>query len=350
MAYTKPLFPVLTAWLFAITTSVLTATTAPALAQTFSPIFNQNDRFFATNCLNTIVRGGIEIKGQQILGERYNCSPLSGGRLSDGSFAFEGTISHQLDWRPDDHLHFRFRLEPDLTFVPYVLTETPNGNGVSSATMSLTWESGGFFAFPSAILNRLQDAFRFSTPFAGPDLDHEVFAPQYEEWDDWEFVTGWLAYQAIEMKIVQLRAETPAGPATPPPDRAGPRLPIYNALGRCLDVDGGISANNRNVQIFQCNGTAAQQWSMYPNGEIRNAVGRCLDVAGGVNANRTNVQLFDCNGTAAQQWSIDSNGEIRNAIGRCLEVAGGVNANRTNVQIFDCNGTLSQVWGIGERP
>lgn len=129
-----------------------------------------------------------------------------------------------------------------------------------------------------------------------------------------------------------------------PPAPVYPRgTAIRNVMGRCLDVAGGINANRTSVQIFDCNGSASQQW-LFRNRAIVNVMGRCLDVAGGVNANRTHVQIFDCNGTASQRWAFTDSGEIRNAMGRCLEVAGGVNANRTNVQIFQCNGTRSQKW------
>src|SRR5262245_63609788 len=80
--------------------------------------------------------------------------------------------------------------------------------------------------------------------------------------------------------------------------------------------------------------------------EIRNVMGRCLDVAGGVNENRTKVQIFDCNGSPAQQWRFTERLELRNIMGRCLDVAGGINANRTDLQSFDCNGTKPQQWGL----
>ncbi|GAA1296096.1 hypothetical protein GCM10009579_73830 [Streptomyces javensis] len=39
-------------------------------------------------------------------------------------------------------------------------------------------------------------------------------------------------------------------------------------------------------------------------GQITGVGGKCVDVAGADNANGTPVQLYDCNGTAAQQWSV----------------------------------------------
>src|ERR1700733_1544623 len=36
--------------------------------------------------------------------------------------------------------------------------------------------------------------------------------------------------------------------------------------------------------------------------------GKCIDVAGAGTANGTAVQLYDCNGSAAQQWTLSSGG------------------------------------------
>ncbi|NUK13674.1 ricin-type beta-trefoil lectin domain protein, partial [Streptomyces lunaelactis] len=50
--------------------------------------------------------------------------------------------------------------------------------------------------------------------------------------------------------------------------------------------------------------------------------GKCVDVAGANSANGTPVQLYDCNSTAAQQWSVGTDGTIR-ALGKCLDVTSG---------------------------
>ena len=56
-------------------------------------------------------------------------------------------------------------------------------------------------------------------------------------------------------------------------------------------------------------------------GAITGYGGKCVDVAGASTANGTAVQLYDCNGTAAQQWTVGTDGTIR-ALGKCLDVAG----------------------------
>src|SRR6186997_1097182 len=68
-------------------------------------------------------------------------------------------------------------------------------------------------------------------------------------------------------------------------------------------------------------------------GPVTGLGGKCLDVAGSVSANGAKVQLYDCNGTGAQQWTIGDDGTIR-ALGKCLDVAGGTNANGIKVQLW----------------
>ena len=80
-------------------------------------------------------------------------------------------------------------------------------------------------------------------------------------------------------------------------------------------------------------------------GAIRGLAGKCVDVAGADTANGTPVQLYDCNGTAAQNWTVGSDGTVR-ALGKCLDVASGGTADGTPVQLWDCNGTAAQKWVV----
>lgn len=116
--------------------------------------------------------------------------------------------------------------------------------------------------------------------------------------------------------------------------------------GRCIDVTGGNSTNGTAIQLYDCNGTAAQQWA-YNSGVLRvfGDVNKCLDVTGGVSDNGTPLQLYDCNGTAAQQWQALADGSLKSDLsGRCLDARGGATGNGTPLQIFDCNGSNAQKW------
>jgi hypothetical protein len=67
-------------------------------------------------------------------------------------------------------------------------------------------------------------------------------------------------------------------------------------------VAGGSSAGGTRVQLYGCNGTAAQQWTR--TGDTLRALGKCLDVTGNNPADRTPLQLWSCTGGANQKWSV----------------------------------------------
>ncbi|MCO6008461.1 ricin-type beta-trefoil lectin domain protein [Actinoallomurus purpureus] len=113
---------------------------------------------------------------------------------------------------------------------------------------------------------------------------------------------------------------------------------------KCVDVAGANSANGTQVQLYTCNGTSAQQWTVGTDGTIR-ALGKCLDVAGANSANGTKVQIYDCNGTTAQTWTASSDGTLR-ALGKCLDATGASSADGTPLQIWDCYASANQKWTL----
>ncbi|MYT73508.1 MULTISPECIES: glycoside hydrolase family 16 protein [unclassified Streptomyces] len=122
---------------------------------------------------------------------------------------------------------------------------------------------------------------------------------------------------------------------------------IRGLAGKCVDVAAANSANGTPVQLYDCNGTAAQQWTVGSDGTIR-ALGKCLDVNSGGTADGTPVQLYDCNGTAAQKWVVSSAKDIVNPqANKCLDVTGNNSANGTRLQIWTCSGGANQKWTVG---
>ncbi|MDT7726324.1 MAG: hypothetical protein QOI21_2900 [Actinomycetota bacterium] len=114
--------------------------------------------------------------------------------------------------------------------------------------------------------------------------------------------------------------------------------------GKCVDVAGASSANGTPIQITDCNGNAAQNWTVGTDGSIR-ALGKCLDVASASTADGAPVQLYDCNGTGAQKWAISSAKDIVNiAANKCLDATGNSSANGTRLQIWTCGGGANQKW------
>ncbi|MEV6006641.1 family 16 glycosylhydrolase [Streptomyces sp. NPDC051976] len=116
--------------------------------------------------------------------------------------------------------------------------------------------------------------------------------------------------------------------------------------GKCVDVAGASSANGTAVQLYDCNGSGAQVWTVGSDGTIR-ALGKCMDVTAAGTANGTQVQLYDCNGTNAQKWTVTSAHDIVNpAANKCLDATGNSSANGTRLQIWDCSGGANQKWTV----
>ncbi|MFF0187957.1 ricin-type beta-trefoil lectin domain protein [Streptomyces sp. NPDC005244] len=117
--------------------------------------------------------------------------------------------------------------------------------------------------------------------------------------------------------------------------------------GKCLDVAGGSSANGTAVQLYDCNGSTAQSWSVQADGSVR-SLGKCLDVASASTANGAKVQLYDCNGSAAQRWTYNaSTGDVVNpGADKCLDVTDNTSANGARAQIWTCTGAGNQKWHL----
>jgi chitinase len=133
-------------------------------------------------------------------------------------------------------------------------------------------------------------------------------------------------------------------PPPPPPPSGG--TPIHGYGGKCVDIAAASSANGAAVQLFTCNGTAAQSWTH--TGNTFQALGKCLDVAAAGTANGAKVQIYDCNGTAAQAWTTGANNRLVNTgSGKCLDATGPSSADGTRLQIWTCAGSANQSWTLG---
>ncbi|AXI80910.1 ThuA domain-containing protein [Peterkaempfera bronchialis] len=133
---------------------------------------------------------------------------------------------------------------------------------------------------------------------------------------------------------------------TTPPGGGTARTGAITGYGaKCVDVAAGSSANGTAVQLYDCNGTTAQQWTVGSDGSLK-ALGKCLDVTAAGTANGTKVQLYDCNGTAAQKWTASGGQLVNTGSGRCLDATGPSSANGTRLQIWDCTGGSNQKWTL----
>jgi chitinase len=122
--------------------------------------------------------------------------------------------------------------------------------------------------------------------------------------------------------------------------------PITGYGSLCVDVRGASSANFTAVQVYTCNGTNAQQWTV-ASGNTLQALGKCLDVDAAGTANGTTVDLYDCNGTGAQVWVPQSDGALLNPeSGKCLDDTGWSTTPGTQLQIWSCTGAANQSWAL----
>ncbi|MET7276790.1 family 16 glycosylhydrolase [Kribbella sp. NPDC005582] len=127
-------------------------------------------------------------------------------------------------------------------------------------------------------------------------------------------------------------------------DSSGTNGQITGLAGKCLDVAGANANDGTTVQLYDCNGTAAQSWSRPGDGTIR-ALGKCLDVANAGTADGTRVQIATCNGNTAQQWTYTGAKDLVNR-NKCLDVTGNNSANATPTQIWTCTGGGNQKWNV----
>jgi hypothetical protein len=148
--------------------------------------------------------------------------------------------------------------------------------------------------------------------------------------------------------LISAAYETATGgtpPTTQPPTGRTGR--ITGLAGKCIDVAAASTANGAAIQLYTCNGTTAQNWTVSSDGTLR-ALGKCMDVSAAGTANGTKIQLWDCNGTGAQIWQYNTgNSTLRNPVSnKCLDVTGNSSADGARLQIWDCFAGANQRWTL----
>ncbi|MBE1492767.1 PQQ-dependent sugar dehydrogenase [Plantactinospora soyae] len=122
--------------------------------------------------------------------------------------------------------------------------------------------------------------------------------------------------------------------------------PIVGLAGKCLEIDGGATADGSQAQISTCTGTPRQTWTV--TGQTLRTLGKCLDISGAGTVNGTKIQLWTCNGTAAQNWAPQADGSLRNpASAKCLDVSNNSSTDGQDVHLWDCISTAAnQKWTL----
>ena len=144
------------------------------------------------------------------------------------------------------------------------------------------------------------------------------------------------------MLVDWVRVSAWNGGTTPPP--SGSSMLKSSLSGRCIDIPGANPVDGARLQTYDCNGTAAQQWTFAGDGTLR-AMGKCMDPAGGALANGTPIQLVTCNGNPVQRFTLSAAGDLVNvSANRCVDVKDRNTANGAQLQLWDCTGGSNQKW------
>ncbi len=132
--------------------------------------------------------------------------------------------------------------------------------------------------------------------------------------------------------------------AAPTPPAAAASVRIQGYAGKCIDVAGRQAIDGSQLQLWDCDTAASEQWTFAGNGTVR-ALGKCMDVAWGSTSNGARVQLTTCNGSTAQQFVLNSAGDLVNPqANKCVDVADWSSANGARLQLWDCAGSANQKW------
>jgi hypothetical protein len=122
--------------------------------------------------------------------------------------------------------------------------------------------------------------------------------------------------------------------------------PIKGIGSKCLDDFRGGTANGNPIDLWICNGTAAQRWTAASGSTLR-VRGKCLNDSNGGTANGNPIDLWTCNGAGAQVWQHQADGAYKNpASGKCLDDFHSGTANGNKIDLWSCNGTAAQKWTV----
>jgi Ricin-type beta-trefoil lectin domain/Putative Ig domain len=120
--------------------------------------------------------------------------------------------------------------------------------------------------------------------------------------------------------------------------------------GKCLDDFHDGTGQGNVIDIYTCNGTAAQNWEYQPGGApgqpgTVTINGKCMD-APGTTKGKPSVVLDLCDGAASQSWLIDgSAGQLYNTnTGKCLSDPGSSTRNGTQLVVAGCTSKSNQAW------
>ncbi|MFD7730989.1 LamG-like jellyroll fold domain-containing protein [Kitasatospora phosalacinea] len=132
------------------------------------------------------------------------------------------------------------------------------------------------------------------------------------------------------------------------PTRAALVSGVLDTTGKnmCLDISNAGTADGTKVQMWTCNGSDAQSFTLGRDSTVH-VLGKCLDTNQSGTDNGTPVQLWTCNNSASQKWVPGPfAGSLLNPnSGRCLADPAASNSTGTQLVLWDClTGHAEQNW------
>ncbi|NUT33928.1 MAG: hypothetical protein HOV79_12730 [Hamadaea sp.] len=122
---------------------------------------------------------------------------------------------------------------------------------------------------------------------------------------------------------------------------------IIGWQNKCIDVPGSNFADGQQLQLWDCNGTNAQNWTFPGDGTIRTVTNLCMDVAWGSTANGAAIQIAHCSGNPAQQFVFSAANDLVNPqANKCVDVSGWGGTGAPLI-LWECHGGGNQKWWRG---
>jgi hypothetical protein len=135
-------------------------------------------------------------------------------------------------------------------------------------------------------------------------------------------------------------------------DKVTPVGAITSISGQCLTNLGGVVKNNNPIITAPCVLYRSQIWTIASNNSLE-VQGYCLDASKSGTTIGTEVNLYQCDNSPAQEWSLTSAHVLVNTNSSlCLGIAHKFSVYATNLDLQSCTRSPGQLWQLptGDNP
>lgn len=134
-------------------------------------------------------------------------------------------------------------------------------------------------------------------------------------------------------------------PSAPAPYTTQSFRPYAVSGSICMDANGAGGAGTV-IQIYGCNGSAAQDWSWNNNdGTIRPTYNMSLCITS--NGHGPQLTLQNCDGSTIRKWTRADGGQFVNVSnGYCIDDSNWGTSNGNSIGTWDCTGATAQIWNM----